>query len=85
MTDEVDMVNHPPHYNSSSAVCSRCGTTIECIDVVRHLPFNIGSAMKYLWRHRWKGDQIMDLQKALFYIKDEIHKINIETLNNNKP
>ncbi len=65
-----ETVNHPAHYNSLSAKCS-CGKTIECIDVVRHLSFNIGNAIKYLWRWEHKGG-IEDLKKAIWYINDEI-------------
>lgn len=67
---EIDSVNHPPHYTNSKAQCS-CGRTIECIDVVRHLDFNIGNAIKYLWRWEQKGGS-EDLKKAIFYIEDRI-------------
>jgi len=67
------VVNHPPHYNNSDAKCS-CGRRIECIDVTRHLSFNIGNAMKYLWRCELKGRTLEDLKKAAWYIQDEINK-----------
>lgn len=38
-----DPVNHPKHYTSDPS-------GIECIDIVRHRNFNIGNAIKYLWR-----------------------------------
>jgi len=69
----VDPVNHPPHYNNSGAKCA-CGRTIECIDVTRHLSFNIGNAIKYLWRCELKGNTLEDLKKAAWYIQDEISK-----------
>lgn len=69
---KVDNVNHPPHYNSSEARCT-CGRQIECIDVTRHLSFNIGNAMKYLWRCDLKGASLEDLKKAAWYIHDEIN------------
>lgn len=65
-------VDHPSHYNSSPAKCE-CGKTLECIDVVRHESFNIGNAIKYLWRYKFKNG-IEDLNKALWYINDEIKK-----------
>lgn len=58
-----DSVNHPSHYNSHP-----CG--IEAIDLCEQLPFNLGNAIKYLWRWREKGG-VDDLQKALWYIKRE--------------
>lgn len=71
--EEIDNVNHPPHYNKSDARCA-CGKPIECIEVTRHLNFNIGNAMKYLWRVDLKGAEIEDLKKAAWYINDEIAK-----------
>lgn len=68
-----DSVNHPKHYNSHPARCD-CGKGIECIDVVEHMPFNIGNAVKYLWRCGLKGDEVEDLKKARWYIEREIQK-----------
>lgn len=31
-------------------------------------PFALGSALKYLWRHKHKGQEADDLRKALFYV-----------------
>jgi Protein of unknwon function (DUF3310) len=70
----TDSVNHPPHYTSSPATCSACGQGIECIDVTRHMGFNLGNALKYLWRADLKGNAIEDLRKAVWYINDEIAK-----------
>lgn len=64
---DVDMVNHPPHYTSHPS-------GIECITITRHMSFNIGNALKYLWRADEKGSDIEDLQKAVWYINDEIDK-----------
>jgi len=69
-----DPVNHPSHYTSSPATCSGCGKTIECIDVARHRSFNIGNVIKYLWREGLKGASIQDLEKASWYLQDEIAK-----------
>lgn len=69
-------VDHPSYYQDPSGV--------ECITVARYRDFNIGNALKYLWRAGFKTEegisnvdkQIEDLQKAIFYIKDEINKLN---------
>ena len=62
-----DMVNHPPHY-------TRHPSGIECIQVTEHMGFNLGNAVKYLWRADLKGTPDADLQKAVWYINREIEK-----------
>ncbi len=70
-TYPTDMVNHPPHYTSDPS-------GVEAITVLRHRNYNIGNAMKYLWRAGIKGQEthIQDLEKAIFYINDEIGRLN---------
>lgn len=58
-------VVHPKHYNAHPS-------GIECIEVVRHMNFNLGNVVKYLWRADHKGATIEDLKKAAFYLNDEI-------------
>lgn len=62
-----DMVNHPPHYTGHPS-------GLECIEVVRHMGFNLGNAVKYIWRADLKGDAVEDLRKAVFYLQDEIRR-----------
>lgn len=62
-----DPVNHPKHYTSHPS-------GVECIQIVRHFGFNIGNAVKYLWRCGLKGDEVEDLRKAIWYIEDEIKR-----------
>lgn len=61
-----DMVNHPKHYNNHPS-------GIECIQIVRYMQFNTGNALKYIWRADEKGKSIEDLEKAIFYLEDEIN------------
>lgn len=63
-----DLVNHPSHYTSHPS-------GIEAIQVTRWMNFNLGNAMKYIWRAGLKNDAIEDLRKAEFYIKDEIERL----------
>lgn len=63
---ENDPVNNPKHYTSHPS-------GVECIQITRHMGFNLGNAMKYIWRCDLKNDSIEDLEKAIFYIKDEIN------------
>ena len=69
MTEET--VSHPAHYSSIPAKCA-CGKAIECIQVAEHMGFNLGNAMKYLWRAEYKGNVLEDLRKAAWYINREI-------------
>jgi len=68
-----DVINHPKHYTSSDAKCS-CGATIECIQIVEHMEFNLGNAMKYIWRCDLKKDAIEDISKAIWYLQREIQR-----------
>ena len=62
-----DPINHPAHYTSHPS-------GVECITVAEHMSFNLGNAMKYLWRADEKGSAIEDLQKAAWYINREIER-----------
>ena len=66
---EPDPVNHPVHYTSHPS-------GVEAIDITRHMNFNLGNAVKYIWRAGLKGDNIEDLQKARFYISDELERLS---------
>lgn len=67
MKKAVEKVNHPAHYNAHPS-------GVECIDIVEHMSFNVGNAMKYLWRADEKGAPVEDLKKAVWYIQREIEK-----------
>jgi hypothetical protein len=69
---EHDPVNHPKHYTTLGAVCDKCKEPIECIQVVRHMQYNLGNAIKYIWRCDLKGKSVEDLRKAVWYLQDEI-------------
>lgn len=60
-------VNHPPHYKSHPS-------GIECIEITRHMNFNLGNAFKYIWRAGLKDDKEEDLRKAIWYLTDELMK-----------
>jgi len=65
-----DAVNHPEHYTSHPS-------GVECIQVTEHMTFNVGNAIKYLWRNGLKDGQpaVQDLRKAAWYIEREIQRI----------
>lgn len=37
--------------------------------------FNRGNAVKYIWRADDKGDPIENLEKAIWYLQDEVKRI----------
>lgn len=63
-------VDHPAHYNVHPA-------GVECIDVIEHMPHNIGAAIKYLWRAGLKPGEatVKDLHKAAWYAEREAERI----------
>lgn len=63
-----DPVNHPAHYTSHPS-------GIECIQITEHMNFNLGNAVKYIWRCFGKGQTIQDLSKAIFYLEREKYRL----------
>lgn len=63
--EQVDMVNHPPHYNQGS---------VECIEAIKAAlteeefrGYCKGNAIKYIWREKHKGGQ-ESIEKANWYL-----------------
>lgn len=65
----VDPV-HPAHYKQHPS-------GVECIDIIEHMTFNTGTAIKYLWRAGNKPGEsaAMDLRKAIWYIEREMQRV----------
>jgi hypothetical protein len=59
-----DAIN-PKHYTSHPS-------GIDCIQITEHMGFNLGNAIKYIWRADLKGKPTEDLHKAVWYIQREI-------------
>jgi len=53
----ADDVTSPIHYTWIEG--------IECKDVVKHMEWAIGNAVKYLWRCNHKGNRAKDIKKAI--------------------
>lgn len=67
-SDEVETaVNHPLHFNAHPS-------GVECIQIIEHMNFCCGNAIKYIWRADEKGNAIEDLQKASWYLNREIER-----------
>jgi transcriptional regulator with XRE-family HTH domain len=66
-----DDVNHPLHYRSHPS-------GVECIQITEHHNFNVGNAIKYLWRAGLKDNtpSEKDLKKAVWYIQREIERLS---------
>jgi hypothetical protein len=72
-TDQLDLVNHPPHYNAGG---------VECIDAITAATVGLegieavctANGIKYLWRWKMKGG-VTDLEKAKWYLERLIKDI----------
>lgn len=67
---EKETVNHPSHYNMHPK-------GIEVIDIIEHMDFCTGNAIKYIMRAEYKNNEVEDLKKAVWYLNRKI-----ETLRN---
>ena len=65
--DNHDPVNKPSHYRNHPS-------GVECIQITEHMEFNLGNALKYIWRCDLKKDAVEDLRKARWYLDREIAK-----------
>lgn len=64
-----DPVHKAKHYNSHPS-------GVECIQIVEHLNFCCGNAIKYIWRAGLKSpDPLQDLEKARYYVDREIERL----------
>jgi hypothetical protein len=62
-------VNHPTHYGGKNNVYE----AIKVIDAW-DLNFNLGNTVKYIARCGKKDDEIQELEKAAWYLNNEIKK-----------
>ena len=61
----VDAIN-PSHYRNHPS-------GVECIDITEHFGFNLGNAIKYIWRAGLKTTSpVEDLTKARWYLDRQI-------------
>lgn len=65
-----DAVNHPSHYRQHPS-------GVEAITITEHMTFNLGNAIKYIWRADLKSpNPVEDLRKAAWYIEREIARVS---------
>jgi uncharacterized protein DUF3310 len=69
-----DEVNHPKHYTFGK---------FEVIEVIEDwsLGFNLGNAIKYIARAEHKGDPLVNLKKAAWYLQREIGRREVAARN----
>lgn len=66
---EPDPIN-PSHYKGHPS-------GVECVTIVEHFGFNLGNAVKYIWRAGLKSpDPVEDLKKAAWYLNREIERLS---------
>lgn len=63
-----DPVSNPAHYTWHPS-------GVEQIEISEHMTYNLGTAIKYIWRCHHKGKTIEDLEKAIFLLAREIKRI----------
>lgn len=71
---EDDKVNHPNHYKQYSQ---------EVIDTIEEVSsqypgnvgYSVGNAIKYIFRAPFKGNNVEDLKKAVWYLNRAIEKL----------
>jgi TPR repeat protein len=62
-----DPINYPPHYNWHPS-------GIECAVIAQAFNYNLGNALKYIWRCDYKEQPVEDLRKAVAYLNREIDR-----------
>jgi len=69
-----DEINKAKQYN-------QCPSGVECKDIAQHYSWCLGNVIKYIWRAKHKGTEIKDLEKAQFYLYEEICRLKSERAN----
>lgn len=63
-----DPIKMPKHYRNHPS-------GVECIEIAQHFGFNLGNAIKYIWRCGEKGPALEDMQKARQYVRLERERL----------
>ncbi len=63
----MSVIDRPKHYTNHPS-------GVECIQITEHMNFNLGNAIKYIWRAGLKNSALEDLKKAAWYIDREIKR-----------
>ena len=78
-----EQVSHPSHYAWLKDLCG-----VEPIEICQHFDFSVGNALKYIMRKgkvernlTEKQQRIQDLEKAIYYLKNEIYLMKNDSNN----
>ena len=75
VSDKVDMVEHPPHYNKASIECIAAMKAMAKGSYVNpHEAYCWQNSFKYLWRWPYKSG-LEDLRKARWYLDRLIKEV----------
>jgi len=70
-----ELVNQPSHYNSHES-------GFPAVLFMNHMCANLSNAFKYIYRMEHKGTRDLDINKAVWYIKNEIKYVKMLCANN---
>ena len=84
--NKTEQVSHPSHYAWLKDLCG-----VEPIEICQHFDFSVGNALKYIMRKgkvernlTEKQQRIQDLEKAIYYLKNEIYLMKNDSNNKDK-
>ena len=74
MSEELDLVNAPPHFTEGEIECKDAikSALVRCTD--GYTASCLGQVIKYVWRFKLKGNPVQDLEKAAFWINEAIER-----------
>ena len=76
MADNIDIVNHPAHYELARYECIEVMEEVFGADALKN--YCLIAAFKYLWRCNRKGKKTEDIKKANWYLNKYIELEEVE-------
>ena len=76
MADNIDIVNHPVHYELARYECIEVMEEVFGVDALKN--YCLIAAFKYLWRCDRKGKKTEDIEKARWYLDKFIELEEVE-------
>lgn len=83
MGDDAELIHHPQHYNAAGPRAEDGTAKFEAIKIIESWGFGVGfclgSAVKYIIRAPHKGTAVLDLEKALWYLRRLTERAHVES------